>query len=76
MQIAILRGLSVNTFPDLVSAQQYRWEFTSGEALHKFPPKQPRSQFIHTTESINKIPEWVRNISFQPPVFCLSLFWR
>lgn len=60
----VLRDAKINTFPDIITAQQFRWEFDSVEDLHKFPSIQPRSRFVRTVDSSKILPIWLRYISF------------
>lgn len=72
-EIATLRGLMIDNFPDLISAQQYRWEFDNKANHQEFPAPQPRSKFIHRLETAKLIPAWSRYLTFSSGIFAVLI---
>lgn len=66
-----LRHLKINSFPDLLSAQQFQWEFDLKNDAHEFPGIQSRSQFDHPIRNNKEIPSWLRYISFGLGIFAV-----
>ena len=72
-EIATLRGLRINNFPDLISAQQNRWEYLNEEDRHNFPASHPRAHFIHPVEKARSIHTWSRYLSFSSGIFAVII---